>query len=348
MERVHELLQGGEHCVLVTIAGVRGSAPREIGAKMIVTAQQTEGSIGGGRLEYECTRMAVAHLHRPQQKIFERKFPLGANLGQCCGGVVQVLFEYLDAGSARWPGELLRLYREREPLLMVTGCSGVKLLLTGRDCHVFDDQPGCAGDIAAIVRPLLARRQPATRLDTANAGHLLLEPVMGSDFNIAIFGAGHVGAACVASLAQLDSNIRWIDNRRDVFPERLPGNVFCVSSADPKREVGALPGGSFYLVMTHSHPLDYEICGTVLGRPDFAYCGLIGSRSKRRRFEKLMRSEGMPASLYRQLTCPIGVAGIAGKTPAEIAIAVSAELLQLRDAATSGASLPADLRLLSF
>jgi len=161
----------------------------------------------------------------------------------------------------------------------------------------------------------------------------LLEPILQSDFNIAVFGAGHVGAATVDVLSKLDCRVRWIDSRRNIFPVILPQNVTVVESANPAREVAAMPQGANYLVMTHSHPLDYEICEQVLQRGDFAYCGLIGSMSKRRRYERAMRKLGMSDFLLNRLTCPIGVSGIASKKPADIAVAVAAELLRIRDAA---------------
>jgi xanthine dehydrogenase accessory factor len=111
-----------------------------------------------------------------------------------------------------------------------------------------------------------------------------------------------------------------------------------VESASPAQEVAAMPRGTNYLVMTHSHPLDFEICDQVLRRGDFAYCGLIGSLSKRRRFEREMRKQAMPDALLDRLTCPVGVGGIASKKPVDIAIAVAAELLRVRDAA--GAAKP--------
>jgi xanthine dehydrogenase accessory factor len=70
-----------------------------------------------------------------------------------------------------------------------------------------------------------------------------------------------------------------------------------------------------------------------LRRGDFAYCGLIGSIPKRRRFERDMRKQGLSDSLLERLTCPIGVSGIASKKPTDIAIAIAAELLRIRDAA---------------
>ena len=89
-----------------------------------------------------------------------------------------------------------------------------------------------------------------------------------------------------------------------------------------------MPPGSYYLVMTHSHPLDLDICDRILRRGDAAYCGLIGSLTKRRRFEKRLRQQGLSQSVIETLVCPIGVEGISGKKPAEIAIAVAAEILR--------------------
>jgi xanthine dehydrogenase accessory factor len=68
-----------ECCVVVTVAGVRGSAPRETGAKMIVTGKETIGSIGGGQLEYQCTRLAFEQLQEKDgsEQRLQRRFPLG-------------------------------------------------------------------------------------------------------------------------------------------------------------------------------------------------------------------------------------------------------------------------------
>jgi xanthine dehydrogenase accessory factor len=82
--------------------------------------------------------------------------------------------------------------------------------------------------------------------------------------------------------------------------------------------------------MTHSHALDEALAERILKRNDFAYFGLIGSLAKRRQFERRMQRRGMPAARFAAMTCPIGVAGIPGKEPAMIAIAVAAELLQAR------------------
>jgi len=89
--------------------------------------------------------------------------------------------------------------------------------------------------------------------------------------------------------------------------------------------------------MTHSHAMDFAICDRILHRADIRYCGLIGSRSKRRRFEKRYRQQGMSPALVDSLVCPIGVDGISGKKPAEIAVATAAEILKLNEQAVDQA-----------
>ena len=74
--------------------------------------------------------------------------------------------------------------------------------------------------------------------------------------------------------------------------------------------------------------LDLRITETILRRGDFAYLGLIGSRTKRSRFMHRFEERGVPAAALARLTCPIGVPGIAGKEPEVIAVAVVAQLLQ--------------------
>jgi len=319
--------------VMVTVAGVRGSAPRETGAKMLVTATETIGTIGGGQLEYQCTRIAAEQLLRngtsPDRRL-SRRFPLGANCGQCCGGVVDIQFEYVDLHDAPWLTELRQLHDERCPAVVVTphdGKSG-RLLVMAEHVRQFGAQANIPQPIIAAARQLIAGYGEAVSLDG-----FLLEPVLPSGFSIAVFGAGHVGAATVEVLSRLDCDIRWIDSRRAMFPAVVAGGVTTVETADPAREVAAMPPGSAYLVMTHSHPLDFDICDQILRRDDGSYCGLIGSLAKRARFERDLRKQGMADGMLAHLTCPIGVSGISGKKPADIAIAVAAELLRIRDAA---------------
>jgi len=323
------LLDDGHRAVLVAVAGVRGSAPRDVGTRMLVTANETIGTIGGGQLEHLCTRMACDLLRDEDPgPAFLHRIPLGADCGQCCGGVVDVLFEPLEA-AAGWLDVIERLRADGQAAALLTrnGPDGVAhAVMTDAGIDHADVSFAADGDTLRLAADALSARQPAhIRCAT---GFLLVEPIMGSDLVIAVFGAGHVGSATVGVLATLDASIRWIDTRRDMLPECVPPNVQTLWSTDPAREVAAMPPRAFYLVMTHSHPLDLEICDRILARGEFAYLGLIGSGSKRRRFERRLAAAGH-ADLHR-LTCPIGVGGLTGKAPAEIAIAAAAEVLRIR------------------
>ena len=332
IDELCDLSAADEPAVLVTVAGIKGSAPREVGAKMIVTSRETIGTIGGGQLEYQCTRVAVGLLGDEQMLL--RSFPLGAAMGQCCGGVVEILFEPLGTGMPAWLRDLRALHGQREPAVVATRISRTapdKFVVTADEVFGVPD-----GDtlprMVAHARDLLRAHGNAER-------HVqeFYEPIVVPELNIAVFGAGHVGTAVVATLAGLDCNIRWVDSRRNVF-RQVPANVRAVESEQPALEVAALPPGSFYLVMTHSHAMDFEICDRILKRGDASYCGLIGSRSKRRRFEKRFRQQGITEAQIAELVCPIGVPGISGKKPAEIAVAAAAEILKVHEQSAVAAS----------
>jgi xanthine dehydrogenase accessory factor len=325
IEELIDVTAAGEPAVLVTVAGIRGSAPREIGAKMIVTATETIGTIGGGQLEYQSTRVAAGMLGEEQMAL--RSFPLGSSMGQCCGGVVEVLFEPFVGEIPAWLRDLSALHGQRQPAVVATRISRTKptkFVVTAESLFGIEEDAADTGMVAQ-ARAILEGDRTACR----NVQEFF-EPVVMSDLNIAVFGAGHVGSAVVATLSGLDCNIRWIDSRRNIF-RNVPGNVRPIEAAEPALEVAAMPPDSYYLVMTHSHALDFDICDRILRRQDARYCGLIGSLSKRRRFEKRYRQQGMSQELIDALVCPIGVNGISGKKPAEIAVSVAAELLKLRE-----------------
>ena len=334
IEELSDLSAAGEPAVLVTVAGIRGSAPREIGAKMIVTDRETIGTIGGGQLEYQSTRIAVGMLGGTALAL--RSFPLGASMGQCCGGVVEILFEPIDGGMPAWLRDLAALHGQREPAVLVTRISRsapLKYVVTADGIYGIGEEDADAA-MTGKARDALGAGPAAQRCVQE-----FFEPVVMPDLDIAVFGAGHVGSAVVAALSRLEANIRWVDSRRGIF-RKLPANVRAVETADPALEVAAMAPGSYYLVMTHSHALDFDICERVLRRGDARYCGLIGSLSKRRPFVKRYRQQGMPDARIRELTCPIGVDGITGKKPAEIAVSVAAEILRLRERAATEIAYP--------
>ena len=139
-------------------------------------------------------------------------------------------------------------------------------------------------------------------------------------FDVLLFGAGHVGREVARILERLPCRLTWIDAR----PEMSASGV--TIDEEPADAVNDAPAGAFYLVMTHSHALDFEIVERVLRRRDAAFLGLIGSATKAAKFRLRLARKGRSAE---ELVCPIGLFK-AGKHPAEIAVSAVAQLLERR------------------
>jgi xanthine dehydrogenase accessory factor len=266
---LRSLLARAEPAVVVAVAAVKGSAPREAGTHMIVTATSSHGTIGGGRLEWDATLRARALLASDAVSA-TMDLPLGPEIGQCCGGFVSLRLE--RAGEALCADLEAMEEREREELPLVL-----------------------------------------------------------------LFGAGHVGKALARALAPLPLRVRWIDGRSDAFPDLAIPGLEVVITERLLDEVDAAPAGAAYLVLTHSHALDSMVCAAALQRGDFAYLGLIGSRTKRAQFERGFRDLEIPREQIARLVCPIGGGRVRDKRPAVIAALVAAELLEaLADAEAKG------------
>lgn len=245
MDAIARLRDSAEAYVLITVIGVQGSTPRESGCKMLVTAGESVDTIGGGHLEFAAIEHARKLLLGGRDSQALEHFPLGARLGQCCGGRASLLFECF---AARGP-------------------------------------------------------------------------------QVVLFGAGHVGRALAPLLAGLPLRLEWVDSRAAEFPGVVPEGVRTRLLEEPEEAVSEAPPGSYFLIMTHNHPLDYAIAEAVLKRGDAGFLGMIGSRTKARRFQMRLEQHGYPAQSIAQMQCPIGLAEVPGKRPLEVAISVAAQVI---------------------
>lgn len=247
-------------CALVSVQSTKGSTPRDTDAWMIVTPNGFHGSIGGGTVEWRAMAEAQSMLSKNiQQRVLD--FALGPDLGQCCGGRMQIAINLYDQNAL----------------------------------------------------PQIEEKQSEER-------------------RIYLFGAGHVGRALVMALAPLPFQVLWIDPRPNAFPTASPSNVNLIQPDVPVSCLTDVPEGSIAFVMSHSHGLDLAIVDAALRNENLSYVGLIGSATKRARFEKRLTEAGVDSSRIAALICPIGVGGIASKHPAAIAAAVAAQVLQLDSA----------------
>jgi xanthine dehydrogenase accessory factor len=300
--------------VRVTVTALRGSAPREPGASLLVDALGTVGTIGGGRLEWHAIALArQLLLDSRATPVRLVELVLGPELGQCCGGRVELWLERLTRDDLAWLNEAARRMREGRAV---------------SDWIMASEMVG-GGVSRRFLRRSFAGSAGVALRRSAGERVTLLEPLRQRAPSLWIFGAGHVGQALVRLLAELAVfEITWIDSRAELLPACLPDGVRPEVCAAPTQKVAAAPAGTRFVVLTHDHALDYELCRLILARADAFWLGLIGSASKAARFRSRLLRDGLERARVERLTCPIGVPGIASKQPLAIAIAIAAQLLQ--------------------
>lgn len=290
---------------LVTVLATEGSAPRGAGTRMVVRAGGTRGTIGGGALEFRAIEQARAILGLEPGAWRVQDYPLGPLLGQCCGGRVRLLIEHLgpERGwlEALAPGALLETRLEH---------GGISRRVVA----------------AGTATPLGAR---GGRLD---AGACWIERLGEQRRPLYLFGAGHVGQAIARHAAPLPLALAWFDTRGEMAGI---DRVTVVDEPEIPRCVDEAPADAAIVILTHDHGLDYRLALAALRRSPVAFVGLIGSATKRARFRTRLMTDGVGVDALARLTCPIGVAGVSGKEPDVIAIAVLAQLLQLGMAAAA-------------
>lgn len=301
-QTLENLLRDHRRAAMVTVIEVKGSAPREAGARLFVIEDgRYRGTIGGGALEWRAIAEAQRAVARQGARATVSSALLGPQLGQCCGGQVKLLTEAFTSSDLVWIAD----FAERE---------------TKASFSTLIDLAGA--EPARRIVPCVGH--PGTLQIEAN----MLRETYGEDRrSVLLFGAGHVGRALVLALAPLPFAVTWIDSRADAFPSAHPVNVTPRFSGDPAGLLDAAAKGSFVVVMTHSHALDFDIVLRALKLAGFGYVGLIGSETKKARFLKRLREVGIGEAGLKALVCPIGISGIGSKHPSVIAASTAAQLL---------------------
>jgi xanthine dehydrogenase accessory factor len=300
----------GEALAMVTIVGAQGSTPRETGARMLVWPDRFTGTIGGGSLERQALDQARKLLAQTTRRHALQDYPLGPLLGQCCGGHVRLLVERVDSGSLAW---LEPAAQARETFALTAEFEGDAMTRT----------------IGAEAAPSDGPRVPIPEVRRVSE---LIRPTLP---RLVIFGAGHVGQAVARTFAPLPFHLDWLASREDLRPEANGTRATILGEDGLVEAIDAAPAETLFAIFTHSHDLDYRLTRAVLARGDFRYLGLIGSRTKRRRFEGRLRDDGVAEAELARLTCPIGIAELKSKAPAVIAISLAAELLKLTEDTTA-------------
>ena len=302
--------------VLITQCVVEGSAPREAGAKMLVSADDIAGTIGGGNLEFQIIRQARELLIRPDIPHLIQDYPLGPLLQQCCGGHVRLLLERLTEEDADWLSDLASQKARSGTLVLETRLDGSSPRKTLR--LAADFQGLNAGSFLSKNDEHLPDARPDRNICAA-----FIEPLPAIPPTVMLYGAGHVGEAIAHVLSISDFPLYQFDSRGDYQSDDVK------ALSDPEEVVSQAPSSAIHLILTHNHDLDYRLTRAILKRNDFAFCGLIGSKTKRARFIRRLKSDGVPDAAIARLVSPIGLPEISGKAPHVIAASVAGQLYQL-------------------
>ena len=147
-----------------------------------------------------------------------------------------------------------------------------------------------------------------------------------------VFGAGHVGRALAPMLAALGfAVVVCDDDDTGALASPVAGasqHIDSFAVADVERVLGPLGPGDYAFIVTRDHAVDERLLCELLARP-LTYLGMIGSRGKVGRFQKRLAARGIGPERWRDVHAPIGL-DLGAETPAEIAVAIAAELVGLR------------------
>ena len=297
-QKTNEYIKSHGKIARVLILKTFGSAPRDEGTTMLIWDSGQFGTIGGGELEYQITRLAKKIIIDNKGSRI-KKFSLGPDMGQCCGGAVELLIEILDETKVKFisvdDGFFARPVFKNEKSL----------------------------NVQALIK---SYRNKSVPIKTSFKDGWLFEPVTKEKELIWIYGAGHVGTAIANILSKLSQfSVTCIDTSQDRYPDNFPKTVEKLITKNPAQIVQYAPSETHHLILTYSHALDLEICHQLL-QHNFATAGLIGSKTKWARFKKRLNELNYTFEQINRIICPIGEPSF-GKSPYEIAIGVASMLL---------------------
>ena len=337
-----ELDGAGRPFAVATVVRTQGSTPQVAGAKLLVTAEDARGkaagTLGGGCVEADAIVEARKVLRDGGRSLraHDLSEELAWNTGLVCGGTMWILAER-GADAFGGAADALRAAAEGgAPVAIATLLSrtGRDLAFSGR---IFVESSGRVsgslgnGALDARATALALEQLPhATPRVVAldDTYDLFIDPVAGRP-QLVVGGGGHVALAIARQAALLDFDVTVIEDRPEfAVAERFGGAR--VIQGDVPATIAALEYGwsSYLVVATRGHKLDAD-CVLAAVKTPVRYIGLLGSRRKTVLIEKMLREEGVADDRIRAIHAPVGL-DLGGRTPAEIALSVMAEITQLR------------------
>jgi xanthine dehydrogenase accessory factor len=343
-----ELEREGRGFAVATVVRTQGSTPQVVGAKMLIDdLGRTFGTLGGGCVEGDAFTEANAVLGSGAASLreYELTEDLAWDTGLVCGGTMWIQIEpsatALRVGDRDLLGDVLAASATGRPVGLATllHTAGDKLAPAGKlaiesDGHVTGSLGDPALDAKATAVTTEALRRGTAKTVRLDDGHeLLVEPILARP-RLIVVGGGHVGLALAKQAALLDYAVTVIEDRAEFAQRDRFQGIDEILNADMVQALETMPIGwnSFIVVATRGHKLDAH-CLRAAVRSDARYIGLLGSRRKTILIARMLRDEGVPEERIRAVHAPVGL-DLGGRTPAEIALSVLAEISQERHGGT--------------
>ena len=347
--RLRDLERDGHRVAIATVVRTQGSTPQVAGAKLVVTddpSARAAGTLGGGCVEADAIDAAREVIAQGGQSLraYELTEELAWNTGLVCGGTMWILAERgtdaLDAGGRSMLPALVDAATGGTPMAVVT-----RLRRRGRDLayagRLFVDAAGrvtgtfgeAPPDSRLVTMAVDQLRHGTPRVVTVDDEHeALIEPVAPRP-RLVVAGGGHVALAIARQAQLLDFDVTILEDRPEFAePSRFGGAT--VLQGDVPTTIASLDYGwnSYLVVATRGHKLDAD-CVLAAARTNVSYIGLLGSRRKTVLIHDLLREHGVADDRIHAIRAPVGL-DLGGRTPAEIALSVLAEITQQRYQAT--------------
>jgi len=335
-----ELEREGRRFAVATVVRTIGSTPQVVGAKLLVDdLGRLVGTLGGGCVEGDAFVEAKRVIETGETSLreYELTEELAWDTGLVCGGTMWISIEpgervlrfagrdllgdVLVASAGGKPVALATLMRKRGKEVIAAGKLFVESGAKGGG--TLGDGALDARARAAAIEALQQGTARTVVLDEET--ELLVEPVLAKP-RLVIAGGGHVGLAIAKLAVQLDYEVTVIDDRPEFANRERFTGVNEVVNMDMARALETVPIGwnSFVIIATRGHKLDAH-CLRAAVKTEARYVGLLGSKRKTILIAQMLRDEGIAEDRIRAVHAPIGL-DLGGRTPAEIALSVMAEL----------------------
>lgn len=309
MVKLKEQAVHGNDCYLIALIESEGSTPRSSGAYMLVNKNGwVAGTVGGGGMEYAAVLEAQNRLQKSEVKSFQKRFDLTTAAGMACGGYCSLQFCYLPAQKET---EILAEY----VLYKLEGRYPWWLLL-----------PMGEGSILVEDFLPLKKHQGFFNLD----GKEYYAEQYNYDGRVFVFGAGHVARELVPLLSHLGFKCVVLDDREEFADPAVFPTAHKVLQVDYTKLEGIVKPNckDYAVVMTRGHVHDAN-CERFLLTTPVPYIGVMGSKNKAKLARETLLAEGYTEAQLARITTPIGL-DIGSETPAEIAVSIAAQLIQVR------------------